>query len=86
MAMNVTLVLKRTYNTGKESGERPESAGRGCFVRAHWFKYAGRTELRVVSRDFSCIILKLESRIVAHRGTCAGTAGPACFLRRGPCG
>ena len=41
MATNVTLVLKMTYETGRESGERQTSAKRVRFVRAHWFSLAG---------------------------------------------
>jgi len=41
--MNVTLVLKTTCNTGRESGERHKSARRASFVRAHWFSYTGKT-------------------------------------------
>ncbi len=37
MPMNVTLVLKKVYRTGRESGERRHSARRVRFVRAHWF-------------------------------------------------
>ena len=37
MAMNVTLVLKTTYRTGRESGERQTSAAGVKLVRAHWF-------------------------------------------------
>jgi len=44
MAMDVTLVLKRTYETGRESGERWKSAKRGRFVRAHWFENTGRID------------------------------------------
>ena len=35
MAMNVTLVPKGTYRTGRESGDRQKSVRRVSFVRAH---------------------------------------------------
>jgi len=37
MAMNVTLVLKKVYETGREPGERQMSVTGERFVRAHWF-------------------------------------------------
>jgi len=33
MEIDVTLVLKKTYDTGKESDERQQSAGQASFVR-----------------------------------------------------
>ncbi len=44
MAINVTLVLKKVYRTGREPGERQASASRVSSVRAHWFLIAGRTD------------------------------------------
>jgi hypothetical protein len=39
MRVNVTSVPIKTYELGKESGERQKIAGRGSFVRAHRFAY-----------------------------------------------
>ena len=47
MAINVTVVLKRTYDTGRESGERWKSTKRGSFVRAHWFENTGRADPQI---------------------------------------
>jgi hypothetical protein len=44
MGIAVTLMLTKTYNTGRESGERQKSAKRVSFVRAHGFSDAGRTD------------------------------------------
>jgi len=44
MGPGFTLTLTRTYDAGRESGERQLSVRRASFVRAHWFSYAGRTD------------------------------------------
>jgi len=44
MGIDVTLVLKKTYETGRESGERQKSADRESFVRAHLFSYTGKAD------------------------------------------
>jgi len=44
MEIDVTLMPKKTYNAGRESGERQKSATRVSFVCAHWFSYVGRTD------------------------------------------
>ena len=53
--MNVTLVSKNTYKTGRESGERQTSAREEKFVRAHWFLYIGRTDLKNYDRLWATI-------------------------------
>ncbi len=44
VGVDVTLTEIRTYETGRESGDRRKSAGRVSFVPAHWFLYAGRAD------------------------------------------
>ena len=55
MELDVTLMLKSTYDTGGESDERHKSAGRAGFVRAHLFSYAGRTDLKNYDRLWATI-------------------------------
>ena len=44
VGVDVTLTEIRTYEIGRESGERRKSAERVSFVPAHWFSYAGRAD------------------------------------------
>ena len=51
MPKNIRLVLKMTYDTGRESRERHKSTKRVSSVRTHWFSHTGRAGPKMRATD-----------------------------------